>query len=169
MLPLLSSIPTLPVSCDDIVICEEEVLHILRTLNTSKAAGMDRIGPKLLEHCALALYSVLYHLYNLCLCQCYIPADWRVHLIIPILKSGDSSQVSNYRPISLLCVISKILERLVFNHLIQNSLSSTQYGFRRKHSTLQQMLVFLNKVYAAMNSNSQSDVLYLDFKKAFDT
>ena len=110
---------------------------------------MDRIGPNLLKHCALALYSVLHHLYSLCLCQCYIPADWRVHLIIP----------------SLLCVLSKILERLVFNHLIQNSLSSTQYGFRRKHSTLQQMLVFLNKVYAAMNSNSQADVLYLDFKK----
>ena len=111
-------------------------VSILSTLDTSKAAGHDKIGPNLLRHCALALSGILHHLYSLCLLQCYIPTDWRLHLIIPILKSGDSSQVKNYRPISLLCVVSKVLEHLVYNHLLdfaESSLTPTQYGFRRKH------------------------------------
>ena len=150
---------------------QEEVFSILSTLDTSKAAGHDKIGPNLLRHCALALSGILHHLYSLCLLQCYIPTDWRLHLIIPNLKSGDTSQVKNYRPISLLCVVSKVLERLVYNHLldfVESSLTPTQYGFRRKHSTLQQMLVFLNNVYSATSSNLQTDTIYLDFKKAFD-
>ncbi len=63
------------------------------------------------------------------------------------------------------------MERLVYNHLlpfVSDSLSSAQFRFRPKHSTLQQMLVFLNDIYASINLNSQTDVIYLDFKKAFD-
>ena len=108
------------------------------------------LSPKLLKHCAPALYSVLHHLFRLCLDQSYIPSDWRMHLITPILKSGDKSQVTNYRPISLLCITSKILERLVYNNLMEyigNSFSPAQFGFRKRHSTLQQLLSFLFKVY----------------------
>ena len=73
--------------------------------------------------------------------------------------------ISSYRPISLLCVVSKVLERFVFNHLldfVSTSPSPNQFGFRRKHLTLQQML---RKAYT---SAGQTDVVYLDFKKVFD-
>ncbi len=56
----------------------------------------------------------------------------------------------------------------MYNHLLHLSLSSAQFGFRPKHSTLQHMLVFLNDIYTSINLNSQTDVIYLDFKKAFD-
>ena len=92
-----------------------------------------------------------------------------MHRITLIFKSGDISAVANYRPISLLCVTSKVLERLVYKHLsdfASKSLSPVHYGFRQKHSTLQQML---NKVYDSIHRNAQTDIVYLDFKKAFDT
>ena len=145
--------------------------HALISLDPSNSAGYDQISPKLLKHCAPALCSVLHHLFRLCLDQSYIPSDWHMHLITPILKSGDKSQVTNYRPISLLCITSKILERLVYNHLVAfigNSFSPAQFGFRKRHSTLQQLLTFLFKVYNSINAHSQTDVIYLDFKKAFD-
>ena len=158
-------------TCKDIAITEEEVFRVLSTLDPTKAAGCDNIGPRLLRHCALALYRIFYHLFCLSLHQSYIPAEWRIHLITPILKSGDKSLVANYRPISLLCVVSKVLERLVYNHLldfVSTSLSPHQFGFRQKHSTLQQMLTFLQKTYTSVDLNTQTDVVYLDFKKAFD-
>ena len=71
----------------------------------------------------------------------------------------------------MLCVVSKVLERLVYNHLldfVSTSLSPHQFGFRQKHSTLQQMLTFLQKTYTSVDLNTQTDVVYLDFKKAFD-
>ena len=71
ILPSLSDIPVPSNTCSDIVINEEEVFSILSTLNTSKAAGHDKIGPNILRHCALALYSILHHLYSLCLNQSY--------------------------------------------------------------------------------------------------
>ena len=109
-LPPLTVIRTLQCTCNNIVISEEEVLQELSTLDPSKAARCDSIGPRILKHCALALYSIFHHLFSLSLHQSYIPAEWCIHLITPIHKSGDKSSVNNYQPISLLCVISKLLE-----------------------------------------------------------
>ena len=88
----------------DISISKDEV---------SKAMGCDSIGPKLLKHCATALYQPFHHLLCERLAQQYIPFEWHTHLIKPIFKTGDRSSVMNYRPISLLCVSSKVLERIV--------------------------------------------------------
>ena len=101
-LPPLTVIPTPQCTCNDIVISEEEVFQEFSTLDPSKAAGCDSIGPRMLKHCALALYSIFHHLFSLSLHQSYIPAEWHIHLITPIHQSGDKSSVNNYRPISLL-------------------------------------------------------------------
>ena len=89
--------------------------------------------------------------------------------ITPIFKSGDPSLVNNYQPISLLSNTSKVLERLVFDKIIghiRNTISLSQFGFMKRSSTLQQMLVFLNHI---VNNPAQTDVIYLDIHKAFDT
>ena len=171
------SIFSLPSICDlpkphsilsEISITEEDVFQALTSLDPSKASGCDGIGSKLLKHCALALYQPLHHLFCLSFSQHYIPVEWRSHLI----KSGNRNSVKNYRPISLLCVTSKVLERIVYNHLIDfvnSSISTKQFGFLHNRSTLQQLLIFLNTVNLSLNTNSQTDAVYLDFKKAFDS
>ena len=86
-----------------------------------------------------------------------------------LIKAGDPSSVKNYRPISLLSNISKVLERLVFNKIISHvntSISPLQFDFTEKSSTLQQMLLFIDNI---VNHPSQTDVIYLDISKAFDT
>ncbi len=126
----------------------------------------------LLKHCAIALYQPVHHLFSLSLSLHYIPKEWRIHQVTPIHKSGDRSRVENYRPISLLCTLSKVLERLVYDRTIKfvvSSLSSAQFGFRRQLSSLHQLLSFLTNIYDNVDNKCQSDVIYLDFKKAFDS
>ena len=145
----------------DISFSDLDVYSALTTLNPSKAMGIDGIGPRILN-----LYQPIHHLFLLSLSQHYLPEEWRVHRITPIYKSGDKSSVTNYRPISLLCTLSKVLERIIYNAIIDfvaNSISPYQFGFLQKHSTLQRLLLFLNNIV------NYTDVVYLDFKKAFDS
>ena len=107
-------------SLSDICISELDVFRVLRSLDVTKAKG---ISPKLLKTCALSLYQPLHHLFSLSLSQKYLPLEWRTHLIKPIIKSGDKSSIRNYRPISLLSVVSKVLEKLVYNSIVTLCLS----------------------------------------------
>ena len=75
--------------------------------------GIDGIGPMV----TLALYKTPHHLFLLSLSKHYLPQDWRTHLIVPVFKSVDKSSVCNYRPISLLGSVSKVLERLIYNKI----------------------------------------------------
>jgi len=118
-LPNICDLPKPNSVLGDISISEDEVFEALIYLDPSKAMGCDGIGPKLLKHCATALYQPFHHLFCESLAQQYIPFEWRTHLIKPIFKTGDRSSVMNYRPISLLCVSSKVLERIVYNHIIE--------------------------------------------------
>ena len=153
----------------EISVSELDVFEALSSLDVSKASGPDGICAKLLKHCAIALYQPLHYIFSLSLSQCYLPLEWRTHLIKPIFKSGDKSLIKNYRPISLLCIVSKVLERIVYKKIIDfvyNFISFFQFGFLKGRSTLQQMLLLFN---AILSSDSQVDVIYLDFRKAFDS
>ena len=95
-----------------------------------------------------------------------------MHSGTPIFKSGDRTSFKNYRPISLLCTISLILERLIFNQILlvtSATISHFQFGFTKNCSTLHQLLLFTNHIYTSFEEKSQTDVIYLDFKKAFDS
>ena len=134
--------------------------------------GVDGIGPLILKECAHVLFEPIHHLFSLSLSHQSIPVEWRTHFITPIHKSGTRSLVNNYRPISLLCIISKVLERIIYNHItvfVTGSLSSIQFGFLKNRSTVKQLLIFLNSVHQSLNNKAQTDVIYLDFSKAFDS
>ena len=118
-----------------------------------------------------ALYYPLYHLFIKCLANSTLPSKWQ-HTIIPIYKSGDCAAVNNYRPISLLCIVSKVLERLVYDKtmpFLLQSLTAVQFGFLPNRSALQQLLLVTNTVHKALNANKGVDIIYLDFKKVFDS
>ena len=173
-LPDMSSLQLPPSCICTISLSVSEVLDALLSLDPTKSSGCDGIGPKLIKHCALALYVPLHHLYSVSMTKQCIPSEWKCHSITPIFKSGDKSNVKNYRPISLLCIVSKVLEHLVYNKVStfivnNNILCHQQFGFRQHHSTTQQLLLFLGNVHKALNNCPQCDVIYLDLKKAFDS
>ena len=156
---------------NEIQITGQDVFTALSNLNPCKASGIDSIGPKVLKSCSYGLYEVLHHLFSLSLKSGKIPTEWKVHCIVPVYKSGDKCSIANYRPISLLCSVSKVLERLVYDKLfafLENKISINQFGFLRNHSCVQQLLCFLHNISKALDNKSQFDVIYLDFMKAFD-
>ena len=126
-------------SLQSIDISETDVYNVLISLDPNKALSIDGIGPKILKNCSESLFQPLCHLFNLSLSSSIIPIEWKIHRIIPIFKSGDRSSISNYRPISLLYNVSKVLEHIIFNKIINYNhittmISPDQFGFLQHRS-----------------------------------
>ena len=161
--PLLSSIH----------ITEDMVLKKLRNLDPSKSPGPDDIHPRVLKETATEIAPALTILYNNILTSHEIPQDWRSAIITAIFKKGVKSEPGNYRPVSLTCILCKILESIVYDaiiqHLIQNKLlSSSQYGFISKRSATLQLLKVLQIWCDILDENGIIDDINMDFMKAFD-
>ena len=144
-------------SLSSISISIHDTWDALVTLDTTKAMGCDGIPPLILKHAATALVDPIHYLFNLCISQSYLPSEWRSHLITPIPKSGDRSNIENYRPISLLCSISKVLEKIIFdkvsNFILNHTISLSQFGFIKKRSTVQQLLLYCDLLSNALHKH----------------
>ena len=126
---------------------EADVLKLLMALDPNKAIGADKIGGKLLHMTACGISRSLTSLFNSSLKCGDLPSEWKAALVTPVKKNGSSDLVENFRPISVLPVVVKVLERIVHRQLYaylqeNNLLHSTQFGFRPGHST-QYVLVSL--------------------------
>src|ERR1700755_2275029 len=120
-----------------IVISSKDIISALSDLNTKKAYGPDGITPVVLKTCASELAPCLGKLFRLCLSTSTSPSCWKRALIQPVPKKGDPSQHSNYRPISLTSVLSKVFEsilnRKIWKNLnSSNLISDRHYGFLKK-------------------------------------
>ena len=151
-----------------------EVKKHLKQLKRKKAEGIDEIPNCILRDCAHELAPPIAHIINLSLKSAQIPEDLKTAKITPIFKDGEKSKYTNYRPISVLPTISKILERCVYNQFIRhleshNLLSSQQYGFRKKRCTKIATVLFLDEIYKAMDRGNLTGTLFVDLSKAFDT
>ena len=117
ILPDVSHLPTPSSQMSSIEITESDVFTALSKLDDTKAYGCDEIHPKILKNCTLSVLESVHSLFVTCLSNNTIPAEWKVHKITPIPKKGDLLEVTNYRPISLLCILSKVLESIIFHKL----------------------------------------------------
>jgi hypothetical protein len=148
-----------------------DVQKAMENVNINKAVGHDGIPNVVLRNCAKYLAPSLTLLFNYSLDKGVIPKDWKRANIVPIFKNGDKNNVENYRPVSLLCVIGKIMERCIHNHIFYKTkelLYVNQFGFFPGRSTTSQLLKFYEIIHSNLDNNIQTDVLYLDFSKAFD-
>lgn len=115
------------------------------------------------------------HLVNLSITHSFFPTDWKHAIVIPIFKSGDRHVVSNYRPISLLPVISKVAEKVVINQLTDHinscnpGLNPVQFGFRKLHSTETAVLHLTEQIRSVLDKGGVVGAVFLDLSKAFDT
>ena len=157
----------------EIILSESEVLDILKTLKTNKAIGPDEISPLLLKNTADVIVGPLTLLFNKSLSSNVFPAIWKIAHITPIFKNGDRHLCTNYRPVSLLSIPEKILEKCVFkylfNHLRNNNLiHKMQSGFMPKDSTTHQLVYLYHVLGEALDNNKKVRVVFGDISKAFD-
>ncbi|RUA05885.1 MAG: hypothetical protein DSY43_03475, partial [Gammaproteobacteria bacterium] len=151
-----------------------KILKLLSGLSNSKATGIDKISGKILKVAAPAISPSLTHIFNHAIISNCFPDDWKVARLLPLHKKGARNAPDNYRPISILPVISKIMERIMYEQLYEylttnNILSEQQFGFRRLRSTASALLDSTNSWYVNMERKMFNLVVFLDLKKAFDT
>ncbi|CAB4033903.1 Hypothetical predicted protein [Paramuricea clavata] len=168
----------LPTTClvlnarqSDLQLTIEEVARTLLALDTTKATGPDGIPSRLLKETAWQIAPSLTQIFNKSLSCGEIPDEWKLANIVPVHKKGEKSQVENYRPISLLSIISKVLERCVLrnirDHLLQ-LINDSQHGFIPGKSCTTQLLEVLDYIGSLLDGGKQTDVVYMDMSKAFD-
>ena len=150
------------------------VYNLLVKLSTSKATGMDNIAAKVLQMAASAVAPSLTEIFNMSIDTQQFPSEWKTAKVIPLFKNGQRSLLDNYRPISILPVVSKLMERILYNQIHeyfdrQSLFSKHQFGFRPYHSTTTTLLDCTNEWYANMDRGLYNLVVFLDLKKAFDT
>ena len=149
-----------------------EVRKILESLDVNKAIGPDGLSPRILRECALELSPSLCLLFNKSLSLGIVPAAWKEANVTPVHKKDDKDLVDNYRPISLLSCVSKVMERCLLNRILpflEGSLYHLQHGFLKGKSCTTQMVEVLDYFSKILDNAGQVDVLYLDYSKAFDS
>ena len=151
-----------------------EILDIVKSLNSSRSSGFDGISVCLLKKIIHNIVDPLSHIFNLSLSTGICPNSLKIAKIIQIFKKDDPSQISNYRPISLLPGISKVLEKIIYKRLymflINNKiLIPNQYGFRKNHSTDYALINLCDKIVNALSNKEHMIGIFLDLGKAFDT
>lgn len=150
------------------------ILALLEDIDESKACGPDGISPRLLKNCAYPISQYLCLIYKKSLDTGLLPHDWKIAHVVPIHKGGSRKDVSNYRPISLTSVSCKIFEHILYteimNHLVKNDLlMKEQHGFRKGLSCTTQLVEFYHELVSEVDRGGQTDCIFLDFRKAFDT
>lgn len=156
----------------DIILSEEEVFNGLVALKHSNSPGPDGVPTSVLIACARELSGPLTKLFNDSLASGIFPSYWKSSYIIPIFKSGNRSNVENYRGIAKLSAIPKLFEKLVthrLSHMVGSLLSPFQHGFIKGRSSTTNLMEFTSHVFAAFRNKCQVDAIYTDFSKAFDT
>ena len=154
------------------LVSQDEIWNALRGIKTD-AAGSDGISRRMLLLCCPTILPFLCHIFNFALEHSVFPRDWKNAVIVPLPKIPSPVEISDLRPISKLCALSKVFERLVVDRVWEhlndfNILPPRQSGFRRGFSCASALLDVMDDVIGAVDRGDIVALILLDFSRAFD-
>ena len=160
-------------SMPDIDISTSGIAKLLSNLNVSKAAGQNSLRPVVLKELGQVIAPAISIIFQVSLDSGTVPSDRKKAQVCPLFKKGDKTDPANYRPISLTCILCKTMEHIIASNLCKhfnqhNILYDLQHGFREKRSCETQLIQLVEDLARGMTSGKQSDLILLDFSKAFD-
>lgn len=152
----------------------DEVIVLISKLDSKKSAGPDSIPVSFIKIHHEFFSSILVDVFNEVIYTGQFPDCLKIARVIPVYKSGDPKDMNNYRPISTLSIMDKILEKLIVSRIVEYTthhrlIYSHQYGFRQGSSTLTACNELVEEIYEALDSKNIVGALFIDLKKAFDT
>ena len=155
-------------------VSKEHILEILQTMDPNKAAGIDEISGKFLKDGSEILAKPISQICNLSFKKSKFPSQCKIAKVTPLFKKGSKTDPKNYRPISLLPIISKVIEKVVHEqteHFLHQSNVTFRYqsGFRKKFSTDWCLSYLNNKILNGFDSGLFTGMILIDLQKAFDT
>ena len=142
-------------------------------MSSAKSTGLDDISVKILKHSSTVSVPSLTKLFNLSISTKIVPDEWKQAKVLPLFKSGNVENCSNYRPISILPIITKILEKHIHTHLYKylqdyNLISTNQSGFRPNHSCETALHHMMDRWLHAIEKGQYTGSVFIDLSKAFD-
>lgn len=151
-----------------------ELTNIINSLPNKKSTGFDKIDKNMIIIIFNHFSDLLTNLINISFDQGIFFSDLKKSLVVPIFKKGDKNDLNNYRPISLLSIFSKVIEKIMHTRLTKflekhSVLADNQYGFRKGKGTELALMKFTKIIYSNENNNLKSAAVFLDISKAFDT
>ena len=163
-----------PESLEDITTNEDEVLKLCKEINGMKASGFDLLSSRICKDAFLVLVDKLVHIFNCSLSSSEFPESWKIAKVVPLFKGGERDDVGNYRPVSLLPLPGKLLEKIVHSRIVgflddAKFLSMHQGGFRKGHSTTSTIADLTDELFEKTNHGLTTLAAFIDLKKAFDT
>ncbi|MCG7865188.1 MAG: hypothetical protein JAY74_02330 [Candidatus Thiodiazotropha taylori] len=166
---MIPACPTMP----EIRIDLNGILKLLSQLKPDKAAGPDSIKPVVLKQLKMEIAPVICLLFEKTLQTGQLPSEWKKAQVCPLFKKGDKTDPSNYRPISLTCILCKVMEHIIASNISRhlnkyNVLYELQHGFREKRSCETQLIQLVEDLGRQLSLGKQTDLVLLDFSKAFD-
>ena len=169
-----SSIPATSPCPPDLLCSVDNILHLLLHLPSDTATGPDGISSRMLKSTAYSIAPVLTSIFNLSLQSRTFPSDWKCSHIVPIPKTNSPSSPSDFRPISLLSIVSKVFERHIHNYLSDfcthhHIISNCQFGFRPGFSSESALLSVTNSWFSFLDSYKSVCAVFFDLRKAFDS
>ena len=152
----------------------KEIIEATLQLQPKKTLDFTGLSVWFVQKIIKEISIPLHHIFARSLSLGAVPQQLKMAKVIPVFKSGQKSSMDNYRPISLLSCFSKIIEKIVCTRLtcfldVNNLISNSQYGFRKKHSTLHPLIHFQNFISSALDRKEHAVAIFCDLRKAFDT
>jgi hypothetical protein len=152
-----------------------EMERVITSLNKNASASCDEIPTLVIKQCMGYIMKPLVHICNASFQHGIFPDEMKIAKIKPLFKNGDKQDMRNYRPISVLSVFSKILEKLIYNRLLYffkkhyiRLLTEVQHGFRENKSTETASQSFIESVQEALDKQRKAIGIFLDLSKAYD-
>ena len=161
-------------SAEDIIFTVEDIIMVVKSIDVHKGSGIEYLPSFILKDVFEILTDQLVFLFNKSVQTGIFPDSWATATITPIPKNGNKHCMNNWRPISIIPLIGKLLEKLcnsvLIDHLeMHDILCDEQNGFRRDRSTSTSIFNFVKNITESMNSKKLVGCMYLDFSKAFDS
>jgi exonuclease III len=152
---------------------KDEIIKIMKSLNNTNSVGFDQITTSILKECAVEISSILVHLVNLTFTQGIFPERLKQSKIKPMYKKGNKQDIRNYRPITLVPILSKVLEKAFHNRVSQfldkhNVIAREQNGFQKHKSTTHAAYSLMRSITLLIDSKTPTTVTFFDMTKAFE-
>ena len=159
---------------DDIVFSLQDIKRVVKDIDVHKGSGIDFLPTFILKDCFFVLSEQLMYMFNQSIHLGEFPMSWKIATITPIPKSGDRTNVNNWRPISIIPLVGKLMEKLCAPLLtsyleINNIFCNEQYGFRKNRSTSLAIFNYVKYLSDEINKRKVVGCIYLDFARAFDS
>ena len=148
------------------------ISQLLSNINVNKVCGSDNIPGIVLKHCSTSISAPLSRLFHSIYNTGIVPNEWKKANVVPIHKKGDKGEITNYRPISLTCIVAKIMERIIQDELLirtRHLMNDHQHGFLANKSCTTNLIDLFDSINIDLHNKIRTDIIYFDFQKAFDT